>query len=54
MYNHQIKYIGGPLDGKVRWVDEVPATLSPVTGVTYYRHKRNSAGIWEYKVKKQK
>jgi hypothetical protein len=54
MYDHQIKYIGGPLDAKVRWVDEIPATLAPVAGITYYRHKRNSDGIWEYKVKKVK
>jgi hypothetical protein len=54
MYDHQIKYIGGPLDGKVKWVDEIPATLSPATGVTYYRHKRSKDGIWEYRVKKPK
>jgi hypothetical protein len=52
MYNHQIKYIGGPFDGRVRWVDEVPATLSQPTGIIYYRHKRNKDGIWEYRMKK--
>ena len=54
MYEFKIIFVGGVLNGKTQWVDDLPATISTVAGTTYYLHERNQQDEWEYKPKPPK